>query len=81
MEERSPQANPRQDFEREDDLLDVVLVANDQARRPVDAFCKQVEDDHPGKEHQGKLSLRVAACTPARLEDDAEDECVNNQHE
>ena len=81
MKQRRPQANPRQDFERKDDFLDVVLVAHDQARRPVDAFGKQVEDDHPGKEHQGKFSLRFAAGAPARLEDDAEDEGVNSQHE
>ena len=45
MKQRSPQTNPRQDFERKDDLLDVVLIAHDKARRPVDAFGKQVEHD------------------------------------
>ena len=57
MKQRRPQTNPGQDFQREDDLLDVVLVGHDQARRPVDAFGKQVEDDQPGKQHKANSVL------------------------
>ena len=81
MKEGSSQTNPGQDFEREDDLLDIVLVAHDQARRPIDALGKQVEDDQTGKQHECKLGFGVTAGAPARLEDDAKEEGVNNQHE
>ena len=81
MKERRSQTNPGQDFEREDDLLDIVLVAHDQAWRPIDAFGKQVEDDQTGKQHECKFGFGVTAGAPACLEDDAEEEGVNNQHE
>lgn len=75
------QRDKGKNFEREDDLLHVVGVGENQARRPVDALGKQVEDKQAGEEHQRKFGFRATAPAPARLENDAENEGVNRKHE
>mgnify|MGYP000715806190 CR=1 FL=1 len=82
MKQRTAHADPGQHFEWEDHFFDVVDVGQDQAGGAAHAFRKQVEDHQACKQHQSKFGFGVAAASaPAGLEDDAEDEGVNRQHE
>lgn len=81
VKQRAAHADPGQHLEWEDHFFDVIDVGQNQTRCTADAFRKQVEDDEAGKQQQGEFGFGVAATAPACLEDDAEDEGVNGQHE
>ena len=72
---------PRQDLEGKNNLLYIVDVREHKARCPVDALCKEVEDQESGEQDQCEFTRRIAARAPTRLEDEAEHERVDREHE
>ena len=82
VEQGCAHADDGQYFQREDDFLDVVDVAKDQAGGAVDDFGKQAVHDHANKQHHGELGFAFfAPYTPAGLEHHGKNKSVHGQHE
>ncbi len=80
MHQRRAERHQRQDAHREDDLLDVAGIAAHRSRRARDGFAEDVENDQSGIQHQPE-GQPVWLIWPARLENVAEDEGEDGQHQ
>ena len=82
MKQTGAQGDPGENLQRKDHLFDVVDVRENQTGGAVDHLGKDVEDDHSGKENDGKFGLAfILVCSPSRFEDNREDERVDDQHQ
>jgi hypothetical protein len=66
VEQGRAQRNPREDLEREDDLLHVARVGEDQPRRPVQALREQAMHDDADEKDDREVGARLGLPRPQR---------------
>jgi len=81
MKEGCPHGNQGKDLQRKNHLFDIIDIAHNQGRGTVDAFGEEIENNESGKKNERKLEAALSSRTPASLEDHAENEGVNGQHQ
>ena len=78
MEQRCAEVDERHDFEREDDLFDIIWDADDCGGCAHHAFAEEFEGDQTSEQDQRKLAERIAALLgPAALEDHTKQVSIN----
>ena len=77
MKKRRPHGDQRQDFQWENNFLDVIHIADNQRGGAIDTFRKQIEHDQTSEKNQRKLKPALPTRAPACLENDTENEGVN----
>jgi hypothetical protein len=81
MEEGRPDTTEREDLEREDHLSDVVGIRNDQSWCTRNGSPDEVPQEEAAEETEGKLGLCFPRMTKGTTKDEAEDECVDPEHD
>jgi len=79
-DECGSQGHDGQDFNRENDLLDVAGLTSDRCRRSRNGFSKDIKGAEPAIQVE-RIRYAVAWRGPARLESLAEDEAEEAQHD
>ena len=82
MKQRAQHRDPRQDLEREHHAFHEAGVLKNQAGRAIHTLGKQSVNDQADEQNQREVEPALHdAAAPPRLEDDAEEKGVHEEHE